>query len=223
MAEGRLYEIDMRLRPSGNQGPVATSLESFRSYQKTDAWVWEHLALSRARCVAGPADLVTDVAAVQAEVMASPRDRDAVLREVAIMRNRIAAAKGDAGAWDAKLGQGRLQDIELVAQAAAVIAGQPLASVIGALEKGAACGWLSDDDVTALSDAYRLFWSLQIGSRLISETTLTPDRGISAASGFLCRITGTDDIDDLHSLLEARSRRAADIIAAAVPDVSEED
>ena len=59
----------MRLRPSGNQGPVATSLESFRSYQKSDAWVWEHLALSRARCVTGPPDLMEDVAAVQADVI----------------------------------------------------------------------------------------------------------------------------------------------------------
>ncbi|MBO6886167.1 MAG: glutamine-synthetase adenylyltransferase, partial [Marivita sp.] len=223
MAEGRIYEIDMRLRPSGNQGPVATSLESFRSYQKSDAWVWEHLALSRARCVTGPPDLMDDVAAVQADVMAAPRDRGSVLREVAIMRNRIAAAKGDGGPWEAKLGQGRLQDIELVAQAAALIAGQPLDTVPGALARGADCGWLASEDAQSLIDAYRLCWSLQIGSRLISETTLTPDRDISAASDFLCRITGTETIDGLQALLENRARRAAEIIDAALLDVSEED
>jgi glutamate-ammonia-ligase adenylyltransferase len=223
MAEGRIYEIDMRLRPSGNQGPVATSLESFRSYQKSDAWVWEHLALSRARCVTGPPDLMDDVAAVQADVMAAPRDRDAVLREVAIMRKRIAAAKGDGGPWEAKLGQGRLQDIELVAQAAALIAGQPLDTVPGALARGADCGWLASEDAQALIDAYHLCWSLQIGSRLISETTLTPDRDISAASDFLCRITDTETIDGLQALLETCARRAAEIIDAALPDVSEED
>ncbi len=48
MAEGRLYEVDMRLRPSGRQGPVATSLDAFRHYQRSDAWTWEHLALHRA-------------------------------------------------------------------------------------------------------------------------------------------------------------------------------
>ncbi|MCR9158912.1 MAG: bifunctional [glutamine synthetase] adenylyltransferase/[glutamine synthetase]-adenylyl-L-tyrosine phosphorylase [Rhodobacteraceae bacterium] len=223
MAEGRIYEIDMRLRPSGNQGPVATSLESFRSYQNNDAWVWEHLALSRARCVAGPEGLMQDVTGVQTEVLATAGERDAVLREVAIMRDRIAAAKGGGGPWEVKLGQGRLQDIELVAQAAAVIAGQPLDSVPASLARGAECGWLSPEDSHALSEAYRLCWSLQIGSRLISETTLTPDRDISAASDFLCRITGTETIDGLQTLLETRTRHAADIIDAALPDVSEED
>ncbi len=223
MAEGRIYEIDMRLRPSGNQGPVATSLESFRSYQKSDAWVWEHLALSRARCVAGPSALMQDVAAVQAEVMAASRDRDDVLREVAIMRNRIAAAKGDGGPWEAKLGQGRLQDIELVAQAAALIAGRPLGSVTDALLLGATCGWLSQDAAEALCDAYRLCWSLQIGSRLISETTVAPDQDSSAATEFLCRITGTESIEGLRSLLDSTTRRAAEMINVALPDIGEEE
>ncbi len=57
MAEGRLYEVDMRLRPSGRQGPVATSFDAFRSYQETEAWTWEHLALTRARPLAGDAGL----------------------------------------------------------------------------------------------------------------------------------------------------------------------
>ncbi|MEN8657459.1 bifunctional [glutamine synthetase] adenylyltransferase/[glutamine synthetase]-adenylyl-L-tyrosine phosphorylase [Marivita sp.] len=223
MAEGRIYEIDMRLRPSGNQGPVATSLESFRSYQKSDAWVWEHLALTRARCVAGPGGLMQDVTAVQADVLQASRDRDAVLREVAIMRNRIAAAKGSGGVWEVKLGQGRLQDIELVAQAAAVIAGHPLGTVPGALARGAECGWLTPEDADALSDAYRLCWALQIGSRLISESTLAPDQDSSAASEFLCRITGTSSIEGLQGQLEARTKRAADVINGVLPDVREEE
>ncbi len=223
MAEGRLYEIDMRLRPSGNQGPVATSLPSFQTYQKNDAWVWEHLALSRARCVSGPEALMQEVTAVQAEVMAAPRNRDDVLREVAIMRRRIASAKGDAGPWEAKLGQGRLQDIELLAQAAALIAECPLDTVPDALVRGAGCGWLTPEDAEALSAAYRLCWSLQIGSRLISETTLAPADDTGAASEFLCRITGASSIGTLRDLLETRTRRAAEVIAAVLPDVSEEE
>ncbi|WP_439524690.1 bifunctional [glutamate--ammonia ligase]-adenylyl-L-tyrosine phosphorylase/[glutamate--ammonia-ligase] adenylyltransferase [Marivita sp.] len=223
MAEGRIYEIDMRLRPSGNQGPVATSLTSFQTYQKNDAWVWEHLALTRARCVAGPDALAQDVTRIQTEVLAAPHDRDVVLREVAIMRNRIAAAKGGGGPWDAKMGQGRLQDIELVAQAAAVISGHPLGTVPDALAHGASCGWLSPEDAEALSDSYRLCWSLQIGSRLISENTLTPERDTSAASDFLCRITDTPDIDTLSETLDTKTERAADIINAVLPNVTEED
>src|SRR5690606_38377421 len=61
-AEGRLYEVDMRLRPSGRQGPVATSVQSFESYQMTEAWTWEHLALTRARVVAMAGDHAPDLA-----------------------------------------------------------------------------------------------------------------------------------------------------------------
>ncbi|OSQ51216.1 [protein-PII] uridylyltransferase family protein [Marivita geojedonensis] len=223
MAEGRMYEIDMRLRPSGNQGPVATSLTSFRTYQLNDAWVWEHLALTRARAVAGPDTLARDVAQVQAEVLGAEQDRDTVLREVATMRNRIAAAKGGGDPWDPKLGQGRLQDIELVAQAAAVLGGQPLGSVPDALQSGVSCGWLSGEQADRLADTYRLCWALQIASRLISESTIAPDSDNSAASGFLCRITGTDSISELKKTLDTASTEAAQIINAVLPDVSEED
>ena len=70
MAEGRLYEVDVRLRPSGRQGPVATSLESFRSYQETEAWTWEHLALTRARVMAGDAGLADEVEGFRRDVIA---------------------------------------------------------------------------------------------------------------------------------------------------------
>jgi glutamate-ammonia-ligase adenylyltransferase len=60
MSQGKLYEVDMRLRPSGSQGPVATRIASFESYQMGEAWVWEHLALTRADIVAGPQDLARD-------------------------------------------------------------------------------------------------------------------------------------------------------------------
>lgn len=212
----------MRLRPSGNQGPVATSLTSFRGYQLNDAWVWEHLAQTRGRVVAGPADLAADVIRVQADVMAAPRDRESVLREVAIMRDRIASAKGPGDPWDGKLGQGRMQDIELVAQAAALLSGQTLGTIPDALQGGVACGWLSAETADHLGATYRLCWSLQIGSRLISDTALSPENDSSAASDFLCRITGSDSIDALRTRLDEDTRIAAEMIAAALPVVTEE-
>ena len=223
MAEGRLYEVDMRLRPSGNQGPVATSLASYQTYQMNDAWVWEHLALTRARVVAGPRALAEDVHKVQSDVLSAPRDRDTILREVAKMRVRIADAKGEGDAWDAKLGQGRLQDIELIAQASALLAGRTLGTVTDALMAGAQCGVLSEADATALSDAYRLCWSLQIGSRLISDTTVFPEDGNGAGSQFLCRITGAGNATELRETLDEKTRQAAAIINAALPDVTDED
>ncbi|SHH80567.1 glutamine-synthetase adenylyltransferase [Marivita hallyeonensis] len=222
MAEGRLYEIDMRLRPSGNQGPVATSLQSFRDYQMHEAWVWEHLALTRARVVAPAGPLGADIQAVQSDVLASPRDWDGVLGEVAVMRNRIAAAKGAGDPWDPKLGQGRMQDIELVAQAAALLAGRPLGAVPDALQSGVTCGWLSSETAQHLSHTYTLCWSLQLGARLISDTTVSPDNDRSAASAFLCRITKTESIDALREKLTMSSARAAELINAALPPIEKD-
>ncbi|HET9069039.1 MAG TPA: bifunctional [glutamine synthetase] adenylyltransferase/[glutamine synthetase]-adenylyl-L-tyrosine phosphorylase, partial [Amaricoccus sp.] len=108
MSEGILYKVDMRLRPSGRSGPVATALSAFRRYQAEEAWTWEHLALTRARVVAGPARVGEEVAAAIAAVLASPRDGDRVLADAADMRRRLAQAHEAAAAdpWEVKLGPG---------------------------------------------------------------------------------------------------------------------
>ena len=219
-AAGRLYEIDMRLRPSGNQGPVATSLTAFRDYQTSDAWTWEHLALTRARAIAGPPDLCADVEAVRRDVLARPADRARVLAEVAEMRARIAAAKGAAQGLEAKLGQGRLQDIELTAQTGALLAGDAGRSVAEGLQAGARAGWLSPDVADRLAQAGRLFWSLQTGARLISAGDLTPDTlGVSGAA-FLRRLTGlTDEDADMATAIAEQAAEASSYIDAAfAPD-----
>ncbi|RYF12178.1 MAG: bifunctional [glutamine synthetase] adenylyltransferase/[glutamine synthetase]-adenylyl-L-tyrosine phosphorylase, partial [Deltaproteobacteria bacterium] len=89
-AEGVLYEADMRLRPSGNAGPLATSIKSFSSYQRGEAWTWEHLALTRARVVAGAGDLPGVVEREIAEVMALPRDPAKIIDDVVSMRELMA-------------------------------------------------------------------------------------------------------------------------------------
>ncbi|MBJ6373165.1 glutamine-synthetase adenylyltransferase [Sedimentitalea arenosa] len=215
-AEGRLYEVDMRLRPSGTQGPVATSWASFRNYQVSDAWVWEHLALTRARVVAGAPDLAEDIESFRRSVLATGRDRDKVLREVADMRARVAAAKTADGPWDAKTGAGRMQDIELVAQTGALLAGSPARDVRSGLEAAVACGWLSTEDANLLSEAYDLYWAVQMAARLISGNALdSADIGEGAAA-FLCRSTGVDDIDLLRAELETSYERISGRIAELV-------
>ncbi len=91
--EGMLYEVDMRLRPSGNAGPVATSLEGFAAYQKDRAWTWEHMALTRGRIVSGPARLSDKINAIIVDVLCQPRDRVALAKDVVEMRERIFAEK----------------------------------------------------------------------------------------------------------------------------------
>jgi glutamate-ammonia-ligase adenylyltransferase len=158
MANGRLYEIDMRLRPSGNQGPVATSLPAFRNYQQTEAWTWEHLALTRARCIAGPLDLMNEIEAFRCEILQASRESGKVLDAVADMRARIEAAHAPSGVWDVKTGPGRMQDVELLAQAGSLLSGAPSRSVRGGLAGAQRAGLVSRADAVALGRAYRLLW-----------------------------------------------------------------
>ena len=95
-AEGVLYELDLRLRPSGNKGPVATHIESFCKYQRQEAWTWEHMALTRARIVAGDADFAKAIAGEVEAILASPHDRAKVMAEAA--RDARDDRKGEAAA-----------------------------------------------------------------------------------------------------------------------------
>ena len=223
MSQGRLYEVDMRLRPSGNQGPVATSLTSFASYQKSKAWVWEHLALTRARVVAGPAALAADVHALCADILQSPRDAGDVLRQVAEMRSRISAAKAPASAWDAKIGPGRLQDIELFAQAGALLSGTFAHDIRGGLAAGGQQGMYDAAEQGVLGDTYDACWSLQCAGRLLSATPLKSDTLGQAGASFLLRTLQSDAIDILETQMLQRYGQADRIITATLQGVAKED
>lgn len=114
--EGALYEVDMRLRPSGRAGPLANSLEAFETYQSRSAWTWEHLALTRARVIHGPPGLVDRLTDIVKATLCRNRDPDALVRDVADMRDRIAHHAPPKSAWDFKHLPGGLFDIDFVAQ-----------------------------------------------------------------------------------------------------------
>jgi len=216
LPEGRLYEIDMRLRPSGTQGPVATSLASFRDYQRTEAWTWEHLALTRARAVAGDREVANDVEQVRRDVLTSPHEAAKVIADMIDMRGKIAAAKTSSGPWDAKLGPGRLQDIELMAQASAVNFGTCAQSVPEALDDAVRGGWLQQQERDALIASYQLCWKLQMVSKLLSDKPLNPDTIGQGGSAMLLRETDAPDVETLLAELKAKSAAAGAIINAAL-------
>lgn len=114
--EGTLYEVDMRLRPSGQMGPVATQLSSFIDYQTSEAWTWEHMALTRARVLTGPDELKRKVEAAIRAALLKPRDRAKIAGDVRDMRQRIWAEKGTDNIWDLKQVRGGLVDLEFIAQ-----------------------------------------------------------------------------------------------------------
>lgn len=217
MAQGRLYEVDMRLRPSGTQGPVATSWSSFTNYQRNDAWVWEHLALTRARPVAGSPDLMADIEAFRREVLASPRTQPQVLAAVADMRTRLAAAKSPSSIWDTKTGAGRLLDIELMAQTGALLAGVVTCDVPAGLQGAVATGWLNVADASALNQCYDLCWSVQTATRALSGKAIADGQVGEGAAAFLCRTTGMQTLAEVETALKTAYATAAKIIAAALP------
>ncbi|MCX7303284.1 MAG: bifunctional [glutamine synthetase] adenylyltransferase/[glutamine synthetase]-adenylyl-L-tyrosine phosphorylase [Hyphomicrobiales bacterium] len=117
-AEGVLYELDLRLRPSGNKGPVATHVDAFRKYQRGEAWTWEHMALTRARVVCGDTALATEIDAEVGAILAMPRDRARTVAEAVEMRALIESEKPPRDIWDVKLVPGGLIDLEFIAQVA---------------------------------------------------------------------------------------------------------
>jgi glutamate-ammonia-ligase adenylyltransferase len=215
MAEGRLYEVDMRLRPSGGQGPVATAFSGFETYQMEQAWTWEHLALTRARVVAGDVGLAVDVEAVRARVLAAKAHGADVAANVGDMRRRIAAAKAPDGAWDAKIGAGRLQDVELAGQMVALQAGQTARQTA----QQVAAGGLGAADSAALLDAAGLCWTVQSAAQLVVSGGLDTDKLGEGGLRFILRETGADDLAALAQHMSDVSARASAVIDRLVGNV----
>ena len=219
-AEGRLYEVDMRLRPSGRKGPVATSVQSFRDYQMNEAWTWEHLALTRARVVAGCGaageSLGSEVEALRLAVLAARGGDARLLPDVAEMRGRLAAAKAPDGPLDAKIGRGRLQDIELLAQSFALRAADPARGTAAQLRAGRRHALLPREEAEALTSTQRFLWRLQAAGRLLSDQALTPANLGLGAKAFLLREVDESDLKSLTARIDAAAFRAAEIIDSAL-------
>ena len=222
-AAGFLYEVDMRLRPSGRQGPVATSLAAFQSYQRDEAWTWEHMALTRARAVAGPGALRAEIEAIRCAVIAEKAAPDTVLRDAAEMRGRLAAA-GRAGAtWAVKDGPGGLQDIELLAQAIALAAGADARAPAAQLGHGPALGWLDEAGTGTLADAHALFSRVQGAARLLTDEALDLDAVGEGGRDYLARVAGQPSTDALASHLDKTRARAAALIDRVLGPLPNED
>ena len=114
--EGILYKLDMRLRPSGTDGPIACRLETFEDYQNTQAWTWEHMALTRLRAVYGPDDLRKKTTAIARDVLMRKRDLEKLRIDVKEMRERISKTYPGKKPFDIKYRRGGLVDLEFIAQ-----------------------------------------------------------------------------------------------------------
>jgi len=212
MAEGKLYDVDMRLRPSGSQGPVATMIGAFRDYHLTEAWTWEHLAMTRARAVAGAPRLAKEVEEFRTGLLHGKGKDAKVLQDVNEMRRRLHAAKPAQGPWDVKPAKGGLMDIELIAETAALLAGDGSRRVEAQLEAGVRVGWIGAAEMQRLGDCYALCWQVHMASRLLGLVDLS-SAGVGAAR-FVLRTTGTSAIAALEAAVAGQCDAADKIVTA---------
>ncbi len=206
-AEGTLYEIDMRLRPSGNAGPIATSLAAFRRYYREDAWTWEHLALTRARAVAGPPEICRQVEAELLAVRSAPRDPERLLAEVAQMRRRIAKEHPAETIWSVKYADGGLIDLDFMAQYLQLrhAAEKPEVLAIAtqqAFANLAAAGLIDTARAERLIAATRFLRQVQEALRLTVGPAFDADSLSAPLKAALATSIGCDDFDGLRRRLE---------------------
>ncbi|ESY53011.1 glutamine-synthetase adenylyltransferase [Mesorhizobium sp. LNJC372A00] len=209
-AEGVLYELDLRLRPSGNKGPVATHIDAFTKYQRQEAWTWEHMALARARAIGGDAALCAEVEAEVAALLALPRDAAKVRAEASEMRALIEKEKSPRDLWDIKLISGGLIDLEFIAQVA-VITGQVEAGR-RVTATGEILAHLSPDFAEAdvrqqLCEAYQLYLALTQMTRLCLTGAFERDDVPPGLSDLLLAVTDLPDFGVLEAHLKETSQK----------------
>jgi glutamate-ammonia-ligase adenylyltransferase len=202
---GVLYEVDMRLRPSGRAGPVASRIDSFADYQEREAWTWEHMALTRARVISAPPEFRAKIEKVIREVLTRPRDAVSVATDVADMRRAVALEKGEDDIWDLKYAAGGMVDIDFIAQYLQLVhaADRPDildVSTLQVLDNAARLGVLPQSSAEVLRPAAHLYHDLTQILRLCVSDRFKPD---TAGEDLLRVMARAGDAPDF-SALEAR-------------------
>jgi len=196
-AAGPLYEVDTRLRPSGAQGLLAVSVDSFARYQEEGAWTWEHMALTRARPVFGSDAARAQVQAIVDDTLRRPRDAAKLIADAAKMRGDIATHKPPAGPLDVKLIAGGLVDAEFavhVLQLSRHVGFNPnLAGAIAALESESLLA-------AGFGEAFALLTRMLIALRLVAPDSAEPPE---ASRRLVARRCGHDDWDGLMAAYDA--------------------
>ncbi len=195
-SEGKLFELDFRLRPSGNAGPLATHVDGFMKYQREEAWVWEAQSLTRARVVAGDKELAKQVEDEIPEILANHQNRNVLEKEIFDMRKRIEKQKGTKNIWDLKNISGGLLDIEFIAQWLAIKNGNAGVTSTRKILQDTKHTELSSDVLIKLLHAFDLYNSLLQMQRVCLDDTFNIK---TASSGFIEIICSGMDMPDLIS------------------------
>ncbi|MCP4315192.1 MAG: bifunctional [glutamine synthetase] adenylyltransferase/[glutamine synthetase]-adenylyl-L-tyrosine phosphorylase [Hyphomicrobiales bacterium] len=223
-AEGVLYEVDLRLRPSGNKGPVATHIRAFRKYQKDEAWTWEHLALTRARIVAGDPELKAQAEQVFADVLAQERDIDKTASDVADMRKRIEEEKPPVNIWDLKLVPGGLFDIEFITQFLRLHSARldrdslELGSQTKDILEALGPSMIGEDAAATLVEALTFYTRITQIIRLCLEGKFEPDDSPQGFKELMLRVVDYPDMGTLEAHLKETSSDVRAIFDRTIVD-----
>ncbi|MDC0131644.1 bifunctional [glutamine synthetase] adenylyltransferase/[glutamine synthetase]-adenylyl-L-tyrosine phosphorylase [Alphaproteobacteria bacterium] len=215
--QGRLYEVDMRLRPSGKSGALVAKISGFIEYQTSQAWSWEHLALTRARVLAGDSNLTAKINAAIGEVLTMPRDLAVLSADISDMRQRLLDHAPIRGPFDIRRGKGGLVELEFACQTLQLAHAPNHRQLIGARNLPDLIGDLYQAEILTPSqfegarDAAHYFSTLrQIGSLCLEDNELTPASGIR---NLLLEALNEPDIGRLAASLQTHRRAVEELLS----------
>ncbi|MFT6557756.1 bifunctional [glutamine synthetase] adenylyltransferase/[glutamine synthetase]-adenylyl-L-tyrosine phosphorylase [Sneathiella sp.] len=200
--EGVLYEVDMRLRPHGKSGPLALSLEGFEKYYEQDAWTWEHLALTRARAVAGDWECIEKADAALMKILSSPRDPVQISHDVKTMQDRLHKEHSNKPVWALKHHPGGIMDLEFICQFLKLVHGHNHPEVLSpntmeSIEAFRNAKILNQEDAQTLSDTMKFYLNLQGLIRLSLKDRIVTDAIPSPLKTALATAVNCHDFKDL--------------------------
>ncbi len=226
-AAGSLYEIDMRLRPSGNAGPTASRLDSFERYYQEEAWTWEHMALTRARVVAASSPEISDrTSDIIRKILISPHDPGRLLVDVADMRLRMAKQHQGKSLWDVKHHRGGLVDIEFITQYLQLLHAPEQPEILNGhtadgLHRLGHAGALDPAEAKALIEAIGLWWRLQDALRLIAPDGLDQANIPSSTKTALARAASQRDFQSLIGAMESAYDQVSRLYGTIIDEPAE--
>ncbi len=203
--QGMLYAVDTRLRPSGEQGPLATSYGAFKAYFDTQAWTFEVMALTKARAVAGNASFRRDIEACIAGIIARPRMRKSLAEDVRAMRERIAREHPPANPWDIKYAQGGLIEVDFTAEALCLLHAHTYPSLAHCRNSAAILkeiARLGIADTSALLGAHQFLNALLSMLRLSAAERTDFETAAPGLKALLARAVGLRDFEGLKITLQ---------------------
>jgi glutamate-ammonia-ligase adenylyltransferase len=226
-AEGRLYEVDMRLRPSGRAGPVAVSLEAFKRYQREHAWTWERMALTRARPIIGPRILLDEVAHEIHATLMETRDPEKLVEDVADMRRRIEAEYGTKDIWNLKYVRGGLMDVEFICQYLQLLYAAECPDVLNQNTAHALTSLKRQDCLPKaiaenLIEAATFLNKVQGVLRLYFGDSFSPDTTPAGARRALAVACGADNFEDLEKKVRETEEKVLDRYEYLVDDPADD-